>query len=82
MPTNPVKISTSFTQIMRAFDKGDNGLLLQKLHTIGIRGRLLKSMQSCLIGTSQRIRIRGCFSDEKQVSGGAPQGSIVASGRK
>ena len=57
----------------------DHGLLLQKLHKIGIRGRLLKLLQSYLSGRSQRIRIQGCFSDEKPVSSGVPQGSILSS---
>ena len=57
----------------------DHGLLLQKLHKIVIRGRLLKSIQYYLNGRSSRIRIQGCFSDEKPVSSGFFQGSIVAS---
>ena len=35
--------------------------------------------QFYLNGRSQRIRIQGCFSDEKPVSSGVHQGSIVAS---
>lgn len=72
-------INVIYTDYEKAFDKVDHGLLLQKLHKIGIRGRLLKLLQSYLTGRSQRIRIRGCFSDERPISSGVPQGSILSS---
>ena len=67
------------TEYEKAFDKVDHGLHLQKLHKIGIRGRLWNIFQSPPNGRSQRSRIEGCFSDKKPVSSGVLQGTIVAS---
>ena len=67
-----------YTEYEKALGKVDHGLLLQKLHKIGIKGRSLKLIQSYLNGRSQRFCNQGCFSNEKQVSSGVPQGSIAA----
>ena len=56
-------INVIYTGYEKAFDKVDHGLLLQKLHKIGIRSRIMKLFHSYFNGRSQRNRIQGCFSD-------------------
>ena len=76
-------INFIYTDYEEAFDKVDHGLLLQNLHNTGIKGKILKIIKSYLNGGSQRNRIQDCFDNdcfdnEKPVSSGVPQGTMVA----
>ena len=67
-----------FTDFSKAFDRVDHGILLQKLHDIGVRGNLFEVLKSYLYGRSQRARIANELSKEILVTSGVPQGSILS----
>ena len=73
------KIDIIFTDYEKAFDNVDHGILLTKLFNLGVRGKIIKLLQSYLIGRTQRVRINSHFSESVKVTSGVPQGSLLAS---
>lgn len=71
----------SFLDLSKAFDCLDHALLLEKLERYGIRGRPLEWVQSYLQSRVQRVVIQKeghkYFSDDKPVTMGVPQGSVM-----
>ena len=72
-------IDIIYTDYEKAFDNVDHGILLTKLFNLGVRGKVIKLLQSYLIGRTQRVRINGHFSESVNVTSGVPQGSLLAS---
>ena len=72
------EIDILFTDFSKAFDRVDHGILLQKLHDIGVRGNLFEVLKSYLYDSSQRVRIANELSIEIPVTSGVPQGSILS----
>ena len=66
-----------YFDISKAFDRVWHRGLLLKLDAIGIRGRLLKWFESYLKKRKQKVVIKGDNSDEKVVTAGVPQGSVL-----
>ena len=60
-----------------AFDTVDHHILLDRLHTCGIRGNAHKWMQSYLSQQSQVVNIRDTRSRCVQLPCGVPQGSVL-----
>ena len=60
-----------------AFDTVDHHILLDRLHTCGIRGNAHKWMQSYLSQRSQVVNIRDTRSRCVQLPCGVPQGSVL-----
>ena len=67
-----------YTDFEKAFDRVDHGILLRKLYSTGVRGRLFKLIQSYLTGRIQRVRIGESLSKPLTVTSGVPQGAILA----
>ena len=64
--------------MLKAFDKADHTLLLNKLQTnFLISGNLLSWFRSYLLGRRQRVTLLGTSSPEMDVTSGVPQGSIL-----
>ena len=61
----------------KAFDKVDHSLLLQKLHSYGIRGKLLTWLSNYLNNRSQVVAINGAKSYPASVMSGVPQGTVL-----
>ena len=66
-----------FVDLQKAFDTVDHKILLSKLSHYGISGLANKWLASYLTNRSQSVTLSGCTSDEKKVSCGVPQGSIL-----
>ena len=61
----------------KAFDKVDHEILLHKLYTYGIRGKLLMWLKDYLADRSQTVVINGKPSTPVQVISGVPQGTVL-----
>lgn len=69
------QVDVVYTDFEKAFDRVDHDLLLHKLHSLGIRGDLLRWVQSYLSNRSQAVVLGGYKSDYIAVPSGVPQGS-------
>nr|VZI51988.1 unnamed protein product [Spirometra erinaceieuropaei] len=65
-----------YVDFKKAFDSVPHQRLLYKLSRIGIRGNLLRWIQSFLIGRSQIVHVGDRQSAEVAVESGVPQGSV------
>ena len=61
----------------KAFDKVDHQILLEKLFSYGIRGKLLKWIESYLKDRWQTVVIDGQQSFPAKVKSGVPQGTVL-----
>ena len=61
----------------KAFDKVDHNLLLMKLHSYGIRGKLHDWLTAYLQNRSQFVVVNGEKSYPAEVKSGVPQGSVL-----
>lgn len=71
------QIDVIYTDFEKAFDRVDHIILLRKLQELGIRGNLLRWMESYLRNRSQAVVVAGHRSDFVSVPSGIPQGSIL-----
>ena len=61
----------------KAFDKVDHGVLLNKLKTFGICGKLGEWLHSFLTNRRHHVRIPGGVSKSDSVLSGVPQGTVL-----
>ena len=66
-----------YLDLQKAFDKVPHQRLLYKLQKAGISGHLLAWIESFLSGRQQRVKIKGNYSNWKNVLSGVPQGSVL-----
>lgn len=66
-----------YIDFQKAFDKVPHEALLFKLERLGISGKILNWIRDWLIGRSQRVQIKGKYSQWADVSSGVPQGSVL-----
>ena len=66
-----------YLDLAKAFDKVDHGILLHKLYTLGVRGRVLKWLEQFLRNRKQMVRVNGFLSHPRWVKSGVPQGSVL-----
>lgn len=71
------QVDVVYTDFEKAFDRVDHMILLQKLYELGIRGNLLRWMESYLRNRSQAVVVGGFCSDFREICSGVPQGSIL-----
>ena len=74
---NKQQIDSIYTDFSKAFDSVDHRLLLKKLESFGISGRMHDLFHSYLNGRSQSVMINSQVSKSITVSSGVPQGSIL-----
>ena len=68
---------TSFVDYRKAFDTLSHSKLLRKLELYGIPGVALELIRSYFSNKFQKVKIIHSFSEQKQITVGAPQGSIL-----
>ena len=66
-----------FLDLKKAFDTVNHHILLKKLSSYGIRGTILKWLESYLSDRLQFVTFDGTQSEVKSVKCGVPQGSIL-----
>ena len=67
----------AFTDFSRAFDCVSVVKLIYKLNSFGIRGSVLKCIESLLSGRSQNVKVGSTFSQIRPVISGVAQGSVL-----
>ena len=68
---------TVYLDFAKAFDKVDHKLLLKKLESVGIKGKLLNWLKAFLSNRKQEVVISGFKSFMWAVLSGVPQGSVL-----
>ena len=68
----------TFIDLKKAFDTANHELLLKKCEHYGLRGTVLKMLESYLKDQLQFIKIGKVESEKKGVECGVPQGSILS----
>ena len=66
-----------FIDLRKAFDTVNHKILLKKLEHYGVRGTFLQWFESYLTGRKQYVYFNGHSSDQKDISCGVPQGSVL-----
>ena len=66
-----------YLDFAKAFDKVDHKILLKKLRSYGIGGRLYHWIESFLTGRNQFVVVEGCNSYIISVLSGVPQGTVL-----
>ena len=66
-----------FFDFSKAFDTVCHGILLSKLHCIGIQGSLLNWIEAFLSNRSMRVKVADSFSESAPVTSGVPQGTVL-----
>lgn len=72
---NKLQVATVYSDLTKAFDRIDHGLLLHKLGIMGVTGNLMRWLDSFLRGRTQCVRVNGFLSRPIDVHSGVPQGS-------
>lgn len=70
-------VDVVYLDFSRAFDKVDHGVLLHKLHNVGISGQLGLWIHAFLTNRTQYVAVNGAMSSVSSVRSGVPQGSVL-----
>lgn len=70
-------VDVIYLDFAKAFDKIDHNILMLKLKSIGVKGKLLKWIHSFLNDRNQSVVVEGCESEHSKVLSGVPQGSVL-----
>ena len=70
-------VDVIYLDFSKAFDKVDHKILLSKLKSLGITGKLHKWIQSFLLDRNQIVFVDGHESYQAKIQSGVPQGSVL-----
>ena len=70
-------VHACYIDISKAFDRVNHAILLQKLQTHGVAGKVLNWLCDYLTGRSAQVRVDGSLSRKIAATSGVPQGSVL-----
>ena len=70
-------VDAVYLDFAKAFDKVDHQILLKKLESVQVGGKVLQWIREFLTNREQRVRIEKTLSNSKKVRSGVPQGSVL-----
>ena len=70
-------LDTIYLDFLKAFDKCDFGILLNKIKKMGIKGKIGRWIQSFLHQRQQRVVVNKRMSTASVLKSGVPQGSVL-----
>jgi hypothetical protein len=76
---NGDRIGAIVIDFAKAFDLVPHDRLLMKIAISGVDSRVVARVREFLLGSAQRVKIGGQFSEEVRVTSGVPQGSLLGS---
>ena len=75
--SNGFQVDSVYLDFAKAFDTVVHSKLLSKLRFYGVKGNLLKWIESFLLGRQQSVRVGDFLSKRLDVLSGVPQGSVL-----
>ena len=66
-----------YIDTMKAFDTVNHSILLKKMYKLGIKGKILDWVNNYLTKRYQRTLANNVISEEKLITCGVPQGSVI-----
>ena len=70
-------IDTIYLDFAKAYDKVDLGILLHKMKSLGISGKIGVWIHNFLLGRKQQVLLKGKKSKQEEMKSGVPQGSVL-----
>ena len=70
-------VDVIYLDFSKAFDRVDHHILLHKLKRNGVAGKLLKWIESFIMGRTQRVMVNSHLSEVCEILSGVPQGSVL-----
>ena len=70
-------VDTVYLDYSKAFDKVDHGILIRKLESMGINGKILRWISAFLSDRKQSVMVNGVLSKQATVISGVPQGTVL-----
>ena len=70
-------VDSIYLDFAKAFDKVDHNVLLLKMQSLNITGKIINWCEVFLKNRQQQVKVNGVLSDPVQVKSGVPQGSVL-----
>ena len=72
-----IPVDVIYMDFRKAFDSVPHARLIKKLESYGVQGNLLQWIDSFLTERTQHVNVNNKKSEEKKVTSGVPQGSVL-----
>ena len=70
-------VDVVYLDFAKAFDKVDHKILLQKIESFGIKGKIYNWIKNFIENRNQQVLVEGILSRKEKVVSGVPQGTVL-----